>query len=170
MSRPDKNIPKGYFDNLPQKMSDLISDLKDDVQSSAPHLYRISKEKSYKVPDGYFDQFFNSLNIDQSRTISLISRFRPLVAAASIIGLVTLIWVSGILKQDQDIEMLAMTDVYSYYYDNIDELDHDLIWEISEEEGSIEESLFEDLSQSELDLFEETIISNLTDQELLDIL
>lgn len=48
-------LPKGYFESLPQKLSERILDMADDL-GETPNLDRIGKEEPYLVPATYFDQ------------------------------------------------------------------------------------------------------------------
>jgi len=165
----NKNIPKDYFNQKPQEIFDAINKLEDDVATQAPILFSLGKNEPYRIPDDYFDGFYNKLSVPKSTLKRRTLRLQPWMAAASMIGIVFLFWVFGYdnLQQDDDIEL---AEVYEYYIENADLIDDSMIIVLSDDIGDDMNDVNGLNENEELDLMEQTILEEMTDQEFLDIL
>ncbi len=170
MSINKDNIPNKYFEDFPQKIIEGINLLEDDVQSEAPLLFSISQKASYQMPDQYLENFYRSLDIDSKPKTRILRKLMPYVAAASFILLAGfgLTFFNNINSATED--ELELMDVYEFYVDNIDEIDNTTLIGMIDEADVEEVDFFEDLTAEEIEMYEEAILHNMTDQELLDIL
>lgn len=166
--RPD--TPQGYFEKKAQEMADLISD--EEVIGSDSLLMNLKKEETANVPEGYFEQFPQKLDLADDPKIIPFKK-RPLrwmsaVAAAVVLLVSTIWWFSQPASSSSEMadishdELMAVLELEGYdSYDLVEILGEDAILEtenllddeLSEEE-QLEEVLLDELDFSDLELDE----------------
>lgn len=166
----DKNIPKGYFWRKPKEIIDAVHQLEDDIKTQAPILYSIGKEEPYNIPEGYFEGFYKSLDTSGVKVFYLQPAFRYMAAACLTIAIMSLGWLWLQPTDPNYTDEMAMSDVYEYYIDNIDEIDESLIIDLSYEYADILDLEVDYTTDGDLDVIEESILNEMTDQEFLDFL
>lgn len=97
---PVFTVPEGYFDQFPSKMMDLVkkndrSEVEAELESISPVLAGLEKKNPFTIPEGYFSSTVIPIPDLEPKTAKLVGfnprpRFRTLMAAASIIGVLGL--------------------------------------------------------------------------------
>ncbi len=154
-------ITEDYFEKLPDRLSEKIESLEDDLLQEAPLLHSMRDGNPYSVPHGYFKNLENQLT--QKRSSLKVSYRKYLAVAASLLLLMAigLQWSSDVVD---DSGALAEVELYDYYLDNLDDVDEDLIALLSEDEESLAtEMLFDD---DEIEIVLDELVSDLNDYEL----
>ncbi|NNE26450.1 MAG: hypothetical protein HKN09_06370 [Saprospiraceae bacterium] len=168
----DSNIPNNYFNNLPDKIWAKIDQMDDRVKEHAPHFHALSQSNPYKVPDAYFETFESRLQLLGWGRILSLKVIRPYFVAASILLVAVLSWIMMPENSTDDpgADDLLYADVYDYYSDEIEYIDQNLL--VGFEADDFEEAslVTEELTEEEIYLYEEAILQEMTDQELLGIL
>ncbi|MEM8897080.1 MAG: hypothetical protein AAGC85_03210 [Bacteroidota bacterium] len=166
--RPD--TPQGYFEKKAEEIADLISD--EEVIGAESLLMSLKKEENIDVPEGYFEQFPDKLNLTEEPRVISFKR-RPLrwmsaVAAAVVLLVATFWWISQSTSSSSDLadisqdDLIALLEFEGYdSYDLVEILGEDVIPdtenllndELSEEE-QLEEVLLDEIDFSDLELDE----------------
>ena len=168
--RPD--VPEGYFEKQVEEIADRMSD--EEVIGSGSLLMSLKKGGNTEVPEGYFEQFPDRLNLTEEPKPKVISfKSKPIrwwsAAAAAVVLLVTTFWwisqpasTSSDLADISQDDLMAVLEFESYdSYDLVEILGEDVIPdteillndELSEEE-QLEEVLLDELDLSDLELDE----------------
>jgi hypothetical protein len=165
----NNKIPEDYFERKPKEVLSAIAALQDNIDVNAPLLYRYGKKEGYTVPANYFDDFYSNMQITKKSPSIRFIRFPRLTVAASLLALVTVGWLfmKDLNPPEDD---LQLAEVYDYYIDNVEQIDQQLIYELSAEYADINDLESFYTPEEELNIIEETIIEDMTDQEFLDLL
>ena len=168
----DSNIPKNYFNELPGKVWGKIDQLEDRVEENAPRFYELSQSNPYHLPEGYFESFRSKLKLQPKGRVISMNVIRPYLVAASVLAVAVLSWVMLPNNAGDEIveDGLLYADVYEYYSEDIDLSDQDLFLDFEEEDFEESSLVSEELTEEEIYLYEEAILQEMTDQELLGIL
>ena len=166
------NIPDNYFNKLPGQIWEKVDQLDDEVEKNAPQFYALSQSNPYRVPETYFETFESRLKLQPHGRIISMQALRPLLVAASILAVAVLSWVMmpQFSTEDQMEDDLMFADVYDYYSDDIELADQDLFVDFEVEDFEESSLVTEELTEEEIYLYEEAILQEMTDQELLGIL
>ena len=170
MSINKKHIPEDYFQKFPDNLEMEINNLDDNVAQEAPLLYKTSQKASYLVPEGYFEGLYDNIILKKSQASQTVFMLKPFLVAASLVAVIMLSWIFLADQNRLEVDDLMIADVYDYYINNIEEIDNSMILDIEGIEISIEENEFSDLSEDELNLYQDALLENMQDHELLSIL
>ena len=156
-----KNIPDDFFDNLPDRILNRISEEEhtehtQELLDNSKILPELRSQNPYKVPEKYFDLLAGRkiVNPNKIRKLTMITSI-----AASLLIMMLIIVENG----SNDIS-ISEDDIIAYYVDDLQDIEHDLLSElivVDEEEASIEDYILEEmiseLSDSELDLLSQNL-------------
>lgn len=164
----DKRLPKDYFQQLPPKIWESITALEDNLKMEAPVLFSLGKEEPYSVPAGYFE---NNLVRLKSPNKQVQPKFwKPWIGlAASLSILLAAYFVYNHYSGEAEPQTLELEELFVYYEANPDEFSELLIDDL-ELVGLEEEMEFEQIADEELDGYWDYILSDFSDEELIDFL
>lgn len=157
-------IPNDYFKNLHGQINSKIDLIEDDLQTNAPLLFDISKQKAtkeaYLIPDNYFKNNLNKKSWNkQSNVVSL--RRRILSVAAVFILLAACMFLFDFNQSPTEQTQLSFVDdnMYEYLMANPEEIDDELLYEMS---GDLS---FENIDGLELD----ELLESMSELEIIEL-
>lgn len=138
-------------------MSNNQNDIKKELKHLAPHLSKLEKAMADEIPDGYFDHLPNRLldrlkeqdnepSLGMSNIRYMFRRYAMPLAAVFILLLTSVFIFRNQLQTDST--LINEDEWISYYIENIDEVDDDVLLSLIEEET---------LNAFELEIDNETI-------------
>jgi len=147
----NKNLPSKYFEALPEKVLDQVSDIDIfDFDEEAPILKRLGKETGFKVPSDYFNNFKVDLKQKPEAFEKIVYMKRIFLAAASVALIAACLFA---LSQ-------PLAESSEFVLEDTEELsDSELLAYFEEENVDTEELLLEsiedfDVQLSEIDITE----------------
>lgn len=160
-------LPKDYFKNLQNNIVKNINDLKDDLESNAPLLSRIGRKNIYSIPDNYFSNSESNLLKPHTTKIRLLSK-NFLSIAASLLLMISITWVAFNNPNTEESLIAEVEDeyIFDYFLENADELDNAILAELDNDEIIEGELDFEEISNDELTDYIETIVDDISIEDL----
>jgi|GEM_PF-3415646 len=161
------NLPKNYFKNLQSKIVEISLGLKDNIAENAPLLYKINKENIYTVPENYFINNVRNLSKQSNRKIRILPK-RIIGIAASLLIMISVSWFT-LDNMDNTAEVIAALDeeiLIDYYLENTDEVDNSILADLDNVYDVESDLDFEELSDEELSQFYDSIIDDISTEDL----
>lgn len=160
-----KKLPDDYFRDLPGRIQSRIEAIDDNMAENAPLLASISKSGMYRVPEFYFTELAGRLSHQAQRTRNLKIYFRRVMVAASVLLIAGYFYTQN-QSYPREQKMLAESEILDYYINHADELDAELLSIINEPQAG-NSSLFENFEEEELEDYLNTVIDDLSLQDIL---
>ena len=161
-----KNLPKDYFTRLQNQIIKDVNDIDDNLEASAPFLSCINKVNIYNVPDRYFVTNERSILNNQIAKIMFLPK-KIMGIAASLLIMISISWV--VFNNTDQIELTAELDetvFIDYLLENTDDLDNATLITLNENNTISEEIDFEEISNEELSNYIETIVDDISIEDL----
>ena len=163
-------IPEDYFNKLPDRISQRIDLLEDDIKTNAPILASIDKEQIYKVPEQYFEKLTAkiSLALPQPRVLSLSTLRWASAAAVALMITIGSFYMSQM--QGTSDALLAESEILDYYILNADQIDDEWLQESwLDNDQDQEMDLFGDLETEDISDYLSDVIMDIPLSELTEI-
>jgi len=181
-------LPKDYFERFPERIKHRIEN--DDTNYQSQILTAIGKRTPYKTPEGYFDGLTDRIirNCDTTtakqekrtaKTRPLSPRRWMLVAATlTLLLMYTYPWKDNGILQPTEIVQLGLEDSNESLSEEESLVMIELIEDYTEEEiwqeamasmvseGQVVESFLNEINDTELNLYLDLLLSDITDLEL----
>lgn len=164
---PNSKVPNNYFNKLNKIVLKNIEELEDDIKTDAPLLSAIDKSNFYSVPKDYFslnEKRVIRLTKVKSRPIRLLQRFS--VAASFLILFAATLWTFNFSNDLESADEIAELSYIDYLLENEETIESDIIIGLAEELDLNSELEFEDLSDSDLEIYLDAIIDDIPLEEL----
>jgi hypothetical protein len=161
-----KNLPKDYFKKLQNQIIKNVHDIDDSSEVNAPILSRINKVNLYNVPNNYFA--INERNILKNHITKTRFLAKNIMGiAASLLIMISISWV--VFNNTNQIELAAELDetvFIDYLIENTDDLDNATLITLNEDKTNNEQIDFEEISNDELSNYIETIVDDISIEDL----
>ncbi|MBT8232557.1 MAG: hypothetical protein HKO66_01785 [Saprospiraceae bacterium] len=151
-------MPTDYFKNLKSKILNEVLSLEDELGSNAPILYNLKGKNSYLTPNNYFEDNLLKIKSFKARPTRVLY-FKVASIAAMLLVLVTAFW--HVTNSTLPETSLAENEILDYYIGNDEDIDSDILLEISENYEPDFDIELANVSDEELDIYIESILDDL---------